>query len=265
LSCTNGTSNVISGSVSGGYIPLQLTNTGTGDCRLNLYCQNATPGSATISFRTGTTPTERFAIYTGASGLATGSFGLYNGGSNNTPFSMDYTTGQLYLGATTQTTISSAGKVTIANTDQSTSSSTGALILSGGLGIAKNLWQAASMNAALSYLTHTVTEHINLTDADTTYVATAISPYGMLVRTGMTTNRTDTLPTPSALVSQYGKGFLLLCHNQTTTYTWTLNSSVGMTMYRSGSTSSVSGKTISSGQMAILWFNSDCSIVYVNG
>lgn len=223
-----GTTSTFTTSSSSATVLQQLTNTGTGDCRLNLYCQNASPGSATISFRTGSTPTERFAIYTGTSGLSTGSFGLYNGGTNSTPFSMDYTSGKLYFGVTgNQVTIDTSG-----NISQSTT---------------------GTCMSAFNWLSYTSTVVSLSSDTNLSLTTGNVAPFCVITRSGITATRTDTLPTQSAIQTAYNTGGFQWLFVNNSSQSWNIAKNTGSALVVAGSSGLQTQVTVNANHMCIMW------------
>jgi hypothetical protein len=88
------------------------------------------------------------------------------------------TSGALSAGATTVTTLTASGVVSITDSTESTSTTTGALKVSGGVGIVKNIWVGGNSNVAGTFKvqsTFTADAAVNLNPAN---YSVGISPTG---------------------------------------------------------------------------------------
>jgi hypothetical protein len=110
--------------------------------------------------------------------------------------------GTTTIGATNSVEISTAGVVSIVNSTESTSTTTGCLKCTGGIGVAKSV----TIGKSLKYQALICTTFSNSNDSNQTYVSADILGVtgGYYFRSGLTATRTDTLPTAALLSAALG-------------------------------------------------------------
>lgn len=214
--------------------PITFRVTSTGNNRISIDCVNASAGTPGISFKRGSTAIEQNVLFVDTSN----NFAIYSNTIAADTFQLNNTTGAVTIPYT----------LAVQSSTNSTSFTTGAFRVTGGASITRTLYSYMYFGAFIA----NAAIFTNSNDSNQTYAIGdiySLGLFGVYRRTGMTSIRVDTLPTPASIAAYtsvaIGTSLHFIVHNSSAS---DMNIDVPVLCTRITSQGTSTAGTISAGQ-----------------
>ncbi len=221
-----------------------------------------------LSIAAGTSLTVGTSITQGSGALPTTAFTNFFTNSSEFYDSVYLCTGSgsFSTGSSTPLIVSAAGVTSVQNTTQSSSTTSGAAVVYGGMGISKNLYcggigqfVGAVQNIPFASITSTTGITLSVYASGSGY----IGPGAVILRSGQNPTQTDTLDTATALNGQYPGSFYFIYFNNHSTNSITVNVGTGTNFYIDGISGITTSKVIAAKSFAFFHVVSGSSLMFI--